>query len=64
MNVHTLCLKNNSPLFLLSIKSSSGSMEGSGGKQIMPILLKEAFSAKATRYKSVKHHKEPYGTSP
>ena len=32
LNVHTLCLKKNSLLFLLSIESSSGSVEGSGGK--------------------------------
>ena len=35
-NVHTLRLKKNSLLFLLSIESSSGSVEGSDGKQITP----------------------------
>ena len=63
LDVHTLHLKNNSLLFLLSIESSSGSVEGSGGKQITPYLLNEAFSAKSTRCKSVKRHKEPYDTS-
>ena len=36
LNMHTLRLKKNSLLFLLFIESSSGSVEGSGGKQIKP----------------------------
>ena len=39
LNVHTLRLKKNSLLFLLSIESSLGSVEGSGGKQITPYKL-------------------------
>ena len=34
LNVHTLRLKKNSLLFLLSIESSSESVEGSGGNAI------------------------------
>ena len=36
LNVHTLRLENNPLLFLLSMESSSGSVEGSSGKQITP----------------------------
>ena len=37
---------------LLSIESFSGSEEGSGGWQMMPELLNEAVSAKATQQKA------------
>ena len=36
LNVHTVRLTKNSLLFLLSIESSSGTVEGGGGKQITP----------------------------
>ena len=36
LDVHSLRLEKNPMLFLLSVESSSGSVEGSGGKQIMP----------------------------
>ena len=36
LNVHTFHLKNIPLLFVMSIESSSGSVKGSGGKQIMP----------------------------
>ena len=47
LNVHTPRLEKNPLLFLLSIESSSGSVEGSSGKQITPYLLNEAFLAKS-----------------
>ena len=49
--VHTLCVEKKPSLCLLFIESSSGSEEGSGERQMMPKLLNEAFSAKATQYK-------------
>ena len=39
-------------LALLSIKSSSGSENGSRGQQITPEVLNEAFSAKSTQCSS------------
>ena len=50
-------------LFVVSVESSSGSVEGSSGKQMTPELLNEAFLVKTTLYKSVKRHKEPNDTS-
>ena len=55
--IYTLC-------FLSATKSLSGSVEGSGGKKIMPELLNKTFSAKAARCKSPKYRKQSYDTSP
>ena len=51
LNVHTLRLKKNPLLFLLSIESSSGSLEGNAGKQITAERLRKPFSVKSTQLK-------------
>ena len=63
LNVHTIGLEKNPVLFVVSVERSSGSVEGSIGKQMTPELLNEAFLTKTTRCKSVKRHKEPNDTS-
>ena len=49
LSLHTSLVEKKPSLFLLSIKSSSWSQEGSGGQKMMPELLNETFSVKATR---------------
>ena len=61
--MHTVCVEKKPFLSPLSIERSLGSEEGGGDQQMMPELLNEAFSEKATRLKPRKHHKEPYETS-
>ena len=46
----------------LSIERSLGSKEGGGDRQMVLELLNKALSAKATRLKPWKHHKELYDT--
>ena len=60
LNADTLCRDNNPLLFLLSINSWSGSVEGSGHEQMTPKLENKAFSASSTKYIGLKHHKQPY----
>ena len=50
-------------MFILSIKNSPGSVEGSGYQQMMPKLENIVFSAKSTQYVQLKRHKEPYNTA-
>ena len=46
LNVHSIGLEKNPVLLVISIESSSGSVEGSSGKQATPELLNKAFLAK------------------
>ena len=48
LDVNTLCVENKQLLSPMSIKSWSGSKEGSGDQQMMPKLLNKALSVKAT----------------
>jgi hypothetical protein len=50
-------------MFILSIESSPGSVEGSGCTQMTPELENKAFSGKSTQYIQSKRHKEPYNTA-
>ena len=51
LNIQTICLEKIPLLSLLFIENSSGTVEGSDGKQITPQLLNKAFLAKSTHCK-------------
>ena len=46
--IHTIRVEKKPSLSRLSIESSPGSKEGGGDQQMIPELLNEVFSAKAT----------------
>ena len=57
LNIWSFRLEKNPLLFILSIESSSESVEGKGCKQMTPKLQNKVSSAKATWQKPWKHHK-------
>ena len=52
LNVHTIGIEKNPVLLVISVERSSGSVEGSSGKQMTPELLNEAFLVKTIRCKT------------
>ena len=48
LDMHALCVEKKLVLSHLSIETSLGSKEGDSDQQMMPQLLNEAFSVKAT----------------
>ena len=63
LELRTLYLEKSPLVFILSIESLTGGVEGSGCKHMMPKLENEAFSVKSTQCIQLKHHKEPCSTA-